>query len=283
MIKQLPIIILVACASATCGLGQSASKNDNAPLTEIKTPARLRTRTAPTHEDEVFTSGDGDSYVLRSGSNIRLPLTEGAPAHFGLDSALSTRGLSEGRYLYRNLPLRGPIEGAYGPLYPAREIQVETRISGHSSGMIKRAGLLIEPQTFLVEVTENDFIQIAMKDGQPVYLKPGKWFFHLHCSLESIESDGYSWTAPTDSESFVKGSKFQSSAKPPISEEQAGILLFVQPMFYVVARASNELIMLFHRPNITLPATTDLHFRVNEIDATYMGPASPKIPGRKAQ
>lgn len=278
------IVIAICLVAAATGLAQSSAQQP-AVIGELKPPVRLRSAERPVYMDELYTA-DGAEFFFRAGSGVSLPLTQGAPLRLGLDnSPITTAKLVSNLYTYRTLPLHSSIQSPYGPLVPTRDLQVETRISGNGSGVTKRALLIIEPQTMQVEISDTDYVQIGEKDGRPIYLKPGKWIFRLHCWLESIDADGYSWKAKRDSESSIKGGRFKfGSTTAPISDDVAVGLSVVNPLAsisYGLVRLGGLVGMLFHRPNVTLPPMAELHFHVSYIEATYLSPPAPKTSAKK--
>ena len=185
----------------------------------------------------------------------------------------------------RDLPLRSPIQTRYGQLYSVKDVLVTTNISGYASGFKKQAMLVVEPKQLQIDV--DSYIQIGEKDGYRIFLKPGKWALKLHCSIQAIENpEGRSWYAKRASESVVKGEKFGREHKPPSADDPYSGLLYINPygtVLYGISQVKGLFGFVFHRPNITLPATTELHFRIEQVEATYLSRPVPKGPARIVQ
>ena len=285
MMRQLmKVAVIVLFAGFTIFAQPSAARQAPGIIGEIPQPPRPREGTKTAFKDEAYTS-EGAVFFFRQGNNIPLPIPQGGPLRLGLDGSAITTAKMEDLYTYLSLPVHSPIQSLYGPILVMRETQIETRIRGNKSGALKRAVLLIEPQTLRVEIGELDYVQVGEKDGEPVYLKPGKWTFTFHCSLQSIEAEGFTWKAKTPGESAVTGGRF-GSAKQPISDEQISPLLFFNnpagTLVYAIVRMGSLVGLIFHRPNITLSPATELHFLIDRIEATYVAPPAPKLPAKKA-
>jgi hypothetical protein len=250
---------------------------------EVPPPPRAREIAKPAFEDEAFTS-EGTSFFFRKGVNVSLPIPPGAPVRIGLDGTTLTTEKMVGLYQHWMLPIHSQIQTSYGPINIMRDAPIETTIQGQHSGAFKRAVLMVDPETVRLDVSETDYIQVGEKDGIPVYLRPGKWTFRFHLSLQSIESDTMNWKAKTPGESAVVGGRF-GGTKSPISDEHISPLLFFNnpagTIAYAVIRMGGLFGLIFHRPNIVLPPTTELHFLIDRIDATYVAPPPPKSPATK--
>jgi hypothetical protein len=225
---------------------------------------------------------DGQSFIWRSGKNISLPLTPGAVLRVGLDASLTTKKMDE-QSVGRTLQLRAPIENPNQGKYADRDFLVESIISGHQSGFKQRSLLKIEPKQMLVEVRSTDYIVIGRINNEYIVLKPGKWRFDLTCSLKQVVTpDGETWSLAGDSEAVgIKGNTFGTENRSQGGEDLYGGFSYFNPagpIIYGVAQLRNLGRVLIHRPNITLPAGTDLYFRIEQLRATYIGPSTPKVP-----
>lgn len=274
--KRFLILIAASIFVVSTTLAQSPRTLPQSQPSIGRQRPQLQQATPGNYKDELAKADDRYFYY-RSGFGISLPQTEGSPLLLGLDSSLSTNGMV-GVVLHRNLPVRAPIQTPNVDLYSVKDALVETRIMGHESGVKNQAILIVEP--YLLEVEVNSLIDIGEKDGLRVYLKPGKWKFQLSCSLESIEvPDGGSWKAKRNSESVIKGGKYKFQGSS--SSDHFSGLLYIQPfgtVAYGLSQLGGLVGFFFHRPDIKLPATTELHFRIESMEATYVAPPAPKGP-----
>lgn len=226
---------------------------------------------------------DGQRLIWRSGKNISLPLTPEAVLRVGLDASLTTKKLNEGQTVGRTLQLRAPIENPNQGKYADRDFLVESKISGRHSGFKQRALLMIEPQQILVEIRSTDYIVIGRVKNEYIVLKPGRWRFDLTCSLKQVVTpDGETWSLAGGSEAVgIKGDRFGTENRSLGGEDLYGGFSYFNPagpIIYGVAQLRNLGRVLIHRPNITLPAGTDIYFRIEHLRATYIGPSTPKVP-----
>jgi hypothetical protein len=231
-------------------------------------------------KDELARAGN-DYIILRSGQDILLPITPGAPLRLSLDSGISTNKMKDGVRVTRLLPLKSPLETRYQGIYGDRDYLVLTEFSGRNSGFKDRSLLLINPMQFQVEVRPTDYVVIDILDGKYVVLKPGKWRFTLRCSLKQVVTPtGQTWTAPTNSETDgIKGDKFGREHREEIYEDYSGLTSFPRgEIAFGIAQLKGLWRYLLHRPNIELPAATDLYFTLNQISVTYIGPLLPTDP-----
>jgi hypothetical protein len=227
---------------------------------------------------------DGQRFTWRSGKNIPLPLTPGAVMRVAMDASLTTKKMDEGQSVARTLQLRAPIENPNQGKYADRDFLVEAVISGHGSGFKQRALLKIEPKQMLVEVRATDYIVIGTVNNHYILLKPGKWRLDFVCSLKQVVTpDGETWGLAGESEATgIKGNRFgtEQSSHGGGEDLLGGVNYFnpAGPIIYGVAQLRNLGKVLVHRPNITLPAGTDLYFRIENLRGTYLGPSTPKVP-----
>jgi hypothetical protein len=243
-------------------------------------PPRLGTADSANIRDEVARAGD--QYVIyRSGANIPVPLTPGAVLRLGLDAALSTSKLKEGQIVPRLLALRTPLQNPFNVAYAEKDILVETEFSGRASGFKNRSILLIRPRRFQIEVGPTEYKVVGMVDNLYVALKPGKWRFDLECSLTQVVSpEGDTWTVRGDSETgALVGRRVGSDGKPQFNDVFDPLVYLPHGTFiYAVTQLKRLFMALIHRPNMTLPVSTDVYFRVNRLTATYVGPSVPSEP-----
>ncbi|HZS46012.1 MAG TPA: hypothetical protein VFC63_12985 [Blastocatellia bacterium] len=270
--KILTVIITIAILFNAVVIAQSQSN---------RTPQLREVRSSQT--DELYVA-DGEVFYYRSGENISLPLFEGNSLRLGLDSSLSTDGMV-GNKMIRYLPLKSDIQSPYGQSYSTKDTVIETSISGYKSGLKNQAALVIDPQTIVVNVGAEDYLQIGIKDGHRVFLKPGRWTLRLRCSPQSIENpEGRSWYAKNGDEPVIRGPKFGSEHKNPNvnADPYSGFLYINQvgTVLYGITQFSGLFAIVFHRPNIRLPATTELFYRINEARACFVADAKPKGPAQ---
>jgi hypothetical protein len=216
-----------------------------------------------------------------SGENLRLQLAPNTPLHLTLDSFLLTRGLKDAT-LMRTLVLQSPIESRYLGKYAERDTAVLTQITGHESGFKKRAWLEIQPRHLKLYVSATDYVAFAMKNGQPLYLKPGIWDIYLDCSIKQIVTpDGQAWTRKDDAESnVIKNDRFGlERPTQPLSDMLTGIASFPGgPTIYAISQLKDLWKFLTHRPNMSLPTGTDFYFTIDGLSATYISPLAPLGP-----
>lgn len=229
---------------------------------------------------DVRATSDGtDRFILRSGQNISLPLTDGATLHAALTVPLSTKDMKDVE-MFRSLQIRTPVISKFGSQLIPKDALVETRITGRESGKVDRATLLVEPRTVFVEI--NGYIPVGTTSkGETIYLKPGKWKLTLHCTFRSFQSqDGQiSMYARTDSESGVVGKKWGTEPKANSSSDNFDGLLYLNQygaLAYGFVKMGKLLGVLFHRPNIILPMQTETFFQIERLEATYLMNPSPK-------
>lgn len=216
-----------------------------------------------------------------SGENVRLQLAPNTPLHLTLDSFLLTRGLKDAT-LMRSLVLQSPIESRYWGKYAERDTAVLTKITGHESGFKKRAWLEIEPRYLKLYVSAADYIAFAMKNGQPLYLKPGIWDVYLNCSIKQIVApDGQAWTRKDDAErNVIENDRFGLERQTqPLGDMLTGVGVFPGgPTIYAISQFKDLWKFLTHRPNMSLPTGTDLYFTIDGLSATYISPLAPIGP-----
>jgi hypothetical protein len=232
--------------------------------------------------DEQFTA-DGEIFYFRSGKNIILPTIRGTALKLGLDSSLATDGMT-GVEMSRNLPLRSPILSPYGQLYSDRDKLIVTRITGHKAGTLKKAVLVVEPK--ILQITVENYIQIGEKNGRRIFLKPGKWRLEITSTIRAIENaEGKSWYAKSAEKNEVVGPNFGFNKKQSYDDRFDG-LLYLNPygaIAYGFTKVGSLLGFLFKRPNIRLPASSELHFNIEQIEATYISDLIPVTPATKAK
>lgn len=223
--------------------------------------------------DEVINTEFGRA-IQRRGENLQIPVGKGASLQLELTSPLSTKGMNEVA-IYRDLPLRNPIQAPLGGLYVGKDVLVQTRIVGKSAGTFHTSWLLIQPELIRVKITS--YIKIADNNGMPVYLAPGVWELKLSCSLRSIEmSDGRSWYAKDDAENaFVQGKKFGFEQS---NNDRYGSSSFTEGLYLIPGSQFISLgiyiwkpiVFLFRRPNLQFPRNTELFFAIDGIQATQV-------------
>jgi hypothetical protein len=193
----------------------------------------------------------------------------------------------EGIEMYRLLPLKSPIHTGSNQVIAQANMYVETRISGHKAGFKDRAVLVVEPQSIQMNVPAETYIEIGEENGRRVFLAPGKWTLKLHCSIVAIEHpDGRSWYAKREHEGIVKGPKFGFERKSFSGEDQYSGLLYLNPygaIAYGFSQVRGLVGFVFKRPNIKLPERTELHYRIERIEATYISRPLPKGPATLVQ
>ncbi|MDX6528461.1 MAG: hypothetical protein QOH41_751 [Blastocatellia bacterium] len=224
---------------------------------------------------------EGMPLVRCAGENVRLQLAPDTPLHLVLDSFLLTRGMNDAT-LTRTLVLQSAIESEYWGKYAERETVVLTQITGHESGVTKRAWLDIEPRRVKLYVGPADYIIFAIRDKKPIYLKPGIWDLILDCSIKQIVTpDGQSWTRKDDVErNVIENGKFGLERQTQFTGDMfTGLSSFPGgPTVYAISQLKDLWKFITHRPNMTLPTGTDLYFHINGIMATYVSPLAPTGP-----
>ena len=174
--------------------------------------------------------------------------------------------------------MRADILTRYGDKLAVKDYLVETRITGHKSGFKSRAVLMIEPRIIQFKSTTPVLIG-ATPQGTPLFLKPGVWSLQLHCTIQAIEAENMHWYASDDKESIVvKGKRFGSSDSSSNFADPYYDLQYVSPfgpLAYSMSKLGKFVGLLLRRPNIELPATTQIFFRIDRIEATYLAPLQP--------
>jgi hypothetical protein len=282
---SLTIMFLITGCTAVFVSAQSDPLRLPATVERVKSPPVLTQSGQSQTNDERATSDGKDTFWLRSGKNISLPLTPGATLQTVLTTPLSTKGMRADVEMYRQLLVKTSVITEYGSQLIPKEAMIETRITGHSAKMIDSAALLIEPQRVFVEIAGYLPVGIA-PDGETIYLKPGKWELTVHATFRSLQSpDGQvSMYSKSDSESIIKGKKF---GKEPRLNQSSGEyfdgLLYLNPygsIAYGLTKVGKLLGFILRRPNIVLPQLTEVFFQIERIDATYLMPAVPKLAPR---
>ena len=239
---------------------------------------RLTRAAKPSYTDHLAVAEDEDIYI-RSGSNVPVPLSAGTPLVLRFESSLSTSGMN-GVPMIREIPLKASILTKYAQIIAPKDIVVETRISGRGSGFKSRAELTIEPKTVLVEI--DSYVLVGETDGRRVFLKPGKWAIVVHCSILAIENpNGGSWYARTENEGRIKAGIFGFGNSSSTTDDHASGLLYLPPygpVLYGVSQIKGLIKFVFKRPNIKLPERTEIHFRIDKMEATYLSAPIPKGP-----
>jgi hypothetical protein len=274
--------ILILNSLLICSVIDVAAQSESQVSTRPRRIPQLQVVEKTVIVDEPARAG-ADSITWRSGNNIPLPLTPGAVLRIGLDASLPTKKMKDGQLVGRTLPLRAPIENPNQGKYADRDFLVEAIISGHSSGFKRRSLLKIEPKQILVEVRSTDYIVIGRENDQYVVLKPGKWRLDLRCSLSQVVTpDGETWSLAGDSEAVaIKGDKFGTEGRLESGPDLFGgflNLFHAGPIIYGASQLRELGIAIVKRPNIGLPAGTDLYFTIEQLTGTYLGPSTPKVP-----
>lgn len=287
--KKLIVLITVIILVIAGATNLSAQTNRVYVPTTQPTPTRQQVPVLQQTErsiktDERATSDGKDTFWLRSGKNISLPLTDGATLQAVLTTPLSTKGM-KGTEMFRPLLVKTPVVSEYGSQIIPKESVIEMRVSGHESGSFDRATLLLEPQTVFVEIAGYFPVGIAA-NGETIYLKPGKWQLRIYATFRSLQSpDGQvSMYTKSDSESIIKGKKFGKEPKlNPTNGEYFDGLLYLNPygsVAYGLTKIGKLFGFIFRRPNIVLPSQTEVFFQIERIDATYLMPPVPKVAPR---
>lgn len=255
------------------------SPSSTLPRAEVRRPALVRAD-SERYRDQLAIA-DGEEIYLRTGTGIELPKTDGAPLVLRLDSPLNTSGM-KGVPMSRNIPLRSPILTRYAQVIAPKDILVETNIVGEGARFKDRAELVIQPQMVMVDI--DSYVLVGEKDGRRVFLKPGKWAIKLHCNILSVENpDGHSWYAKSDHEGLIKGGRFGFSGKGPSVEEHFSGLIYLNPygpVLYGVSQVKGLFGFVFKRPNIKLPERTEINYRIERMEATYLSAPMPKGPAK---
>jgi hypothetical protein len=105
-----------------------ATESDDASVRKPR--PRLTSVEVAKVKDELAQAGN-DYIIFRSGQNILLPVTPGAPLRLSLESGISTNKMKDGVRVTRLLPLRSPLETPYQGIYADRDYLVLTEFSGH--------------------------------------------------------------------------------------------------------------------------------------------------------
>jgi hypothetical protein len=239
---------------------------------------RLTQTSKASYTDQLAVAEDEEIYI-RSGSNVPLPLSIGTPLVLRLESSLSTNGMN-GVQMTREIPLRGPILTKYAQIIAPKDILVATQIVGRGAGFKDRAELMIEPKTVFIEI--DSYVLVDESNGRRVFLKPGKWSIVLHCSILAIENpDGRSWYARNENEGRVKGGRLGFGNGSPNADDHASGLLYLPPygpVIYGFTQIKGLIGFFFKRPNIKLPERTEIHFRIDRMEANYLSAPIPKGP-----
>jgi hypothetical protein len=253
------------------------------PLTqrnEEKRP-RLNQAVRSTFTDQSAITEGGEYIYVRSGSSVPLPLTNGASLALRLESSLNTSGMN-GVEMSRDIPLRQPILTSYAQVIAPKDILVETRIVGRGAGFKNRAELVIEPQTLFVDI--DSYLLAGESGGRRVFLKPGKWAIRLYCSILSIENpNGRSWYAKSGNEDGIQGGRFGFSSNSQSTDDHYSGLLYLNPygpIAYGITQIKGLIGFIFKRPNIRLPERTEINYRIDRMEATYLSPPIPKGPAK---
>ncbi len=268
------LAIAILIVSALAGSAQESRPrlaNNSSPE-----PARpqLKVAASPEYTDEVYLWGSENVY-LRTGKDIHVPLTDSPSLEAGLNSPLSTKGMT-GATLNRGLIMRSDILTRYGDKLAVKDAVVEARISGHKSGFKNRAALVVEPRTVELRLTSPVQISTA-ENGDRIFLKPGTWLLRLHCTIQSVEAENMHWYPSNDNESLViKGKKFGAGTSGQNAFADPYVdLQYINPFgafAYSMTKIGKLAGLLFRRPNIDLPPSTQLFFRIDRIEATYLAP-----------
>jgi hypothetical protein len=271
MKKMLHFVAITLALTATAW-----AQSDRRPL-----PPRLEVAVPASTQDEFRISPSGRRYYLRTGSRISLPLTPEGVLQLSIPSPFSTAGM-DGRSEYRLLPLQLEIVGALGFKYSPPGGNVATVFTGHKSGIKNRASLLIEPKRLQVVIRNVDYVKVAVKDGYPVYLKPGRWTYELSCSFVSmVDPDGHVIHAPKNSEAPITGKWVGRDRGSRTSGNYGSYIPYVEPVGPMINFAISQVGNLFgllHRPNISIPAGTQLNFQITNLEATYTSEQPPTEP-----
>jgi hypothetical protein len=258
------------------------SASGQSSISEIPRPRRAAPQLIgakrPTYTDVIGTTSTGEEVIFRIGEDIPLELVAGTPLHLVLDSPLRTNKMKEGVPVIRQLPVKGVIESFYGQLYANKNYLVLTEFSGRASGLKSRAVLEVVPTVFQVEVRPTDYLIASWEDQHYVFLKPGMWRFDLLCSLREIVTPyGDTWRASSNLESSeVKGERFGMESKEQNGSDYYGLTSFPHgDVAFGITQLKGLWKYFVHRPNIILPASTDLYFRIDHMTATYLGPPIP--------
>lgn len=268
------ILLFVAIILALTAHARAQSGRQSAPPT-------LGIEESPVVNDEMRISRGGQRYYIRSGSHITLPLTPEGLLQLSLPFPFSTAGM-DGRSESRPLPLQFEILGPYGFKYSPPGGNVITLFTGHKSGFKNRATLVIEPQSLQVVIRNVDYVKVGEKDGYPIYLKPGRWTYELKCTFVSmVDPEGHVIHAPRDSEGLVRGKWVGRERGSHGSSSYGEFLPYFDPVgptvnFFI--SQFGHVFSLFHRPNISVPAGTQLNFQINGLKATYTAEAPPAEP-----
>jgi hypothetical protein len=267
------ITLLISLITVTA---QQSRPRRTSTVSSDSIPPRLKTTLSPEYVDDTYLWGE-ESIHLRTGKEINIPLTDSPSLQLGLETPLSTKGMT-GTTINRVLIVHGDILTMYGDKLAIKDSAVETRISGHKSGVKSRATLLVEPRTLELKLPSP--IQIGTtKEGERIFLKPGTWLLRLHCTIQSIEADNIHWYPTNDNESItIRGKMFGGSSNQDAFADPYMDLQYINPFgafAYSMTRIGKLAGILFHRPNINLPPATQLFFRIDRIEGTYLAPPLP--------
>lgn len=273
--RFLIVIIFLISTFVTVPAQSSREQRAGVPVNEVLPPT-LQTAPLQRYTDELYVWGT-QKVFLRSGQNIQIPLSDSPSLQMGLEAPLSTKGMSN-TTINRLLTMRVDILTKYGDKLAVKDAMVETRITGQSAGFKRRALLMIEPRTIQFKSITPILVGIAA-DGKPIYLKPGVWLLRLHCTIQSIEAENMHWYPSDDTESVtVKGKRFGSSSAQNSYSDPYQDLQYINPLgpfLYSMTKIGKFVALLIRRPNIDLPASTQLFFRIDRIEATYLAPIPP--------
>lgn len=264
------VLITVLLLSVITVVGQQSTSLSDERFNANQLP-RLRQVVTADFTDVPYRWGSETVY-FRTGNNIPIPLSDSPSMQLGLDTALSTRGMKDAT-INRGFVMRLDILTKYGDRLATKDSIVETRVSGHASGFKDRALLIIEPRTVELKVLMP--IQVGTgKNGERVFLKPGTWLLRFHCTIQSLESENFHWYARDDSESLmVQGRTFGTSGSNYATADPYADLQYINPygaLAYSFSRVGKLALLLFHRPNIDLPVNTQIFFRMDRVEATFL-------------
>jgi hypothetical protein len=175
------------------------------------------------------------------------------------------------------------VQSAYGDIVVPKTTGIMTLFRGNAAGIVKGSALYVEPQTYELNVTRTNYVQVGWDGEHRVYLKPGLWRFTLHCKPQSIVTqEQVLWNAGRDEETHkITGVRRanQSHNSPTFQESVDSLGILPSPtgvLLYTAMKIGTAFGFILKRHNAVLPASSEMIFRIDAIEASYVEKPKPK-------